>query len=119
MTEGIEYSTIVVSDKSGVVFTINPDSDEATILNIYTERADRQNDLGIKIKTKFQKIFVTNTHQCSPGTEENSGNAYCKVPNSGRLLLEFVGKWDGPDVSPPPTPVLNNYSINRIYWAPN
>lgn len=119
MTEGESYPTILVSDKSGLVLTITPDSNLSNIFSIFTQNTDVKNYLGIKIKTKFKNVFPKDKYKCFAGSEENSGKVYCLAPNSKQLTFEFVGSWAGPDGTLPPLDILQEYKIDKIFWKAN
>ncbi|MGL1932223.1 MAG: DUF1131 family protein [Desulfotalea sp.] len=118
MTEGMEYPIILISDESGILLTLKPDDAEQSIYNIFTERSDIPNHLGISIDSKYQKVFQNMNNECFPGQEESTGYVYCLAPKSEHIYLEFRGDWDGPDGVMPPMNVLNKYIIKRIIWMP-
>ena len=119
MTEAEEYPTLVISDATSTLATINPTEDRSAIFSIQVTDSKVINSLGPKIGTKYGEVYGASIHEsCEPGMEEMSGSVACRDPKSKHVSYVFRGTYNGPDGEVPPIAVLKSFSISEIVWKP-
>lgn len=116
-TEGEEFPILKVSDRQGLLLTINP-GDEKSIFSVVAKSNRVKNELGVRIGDSYAKVYGNQLGSCSPGTEEFSATVFCMAPGSKHVIYLFVGKWDGPDGQMPPIDVLRSWKVKAIFWQP-
>lgn len=118
-TEGEEFPILEISDKQGLLFTINPDGDAKRIYSIVTESGRVMNSLGHKLGQTYKTVYGGKAAQCAAGEEERSGTVFCQAPNSKHIGYQFYTDGDdGVDGEVPPLKVLNKWKIKAIFWQP-
>lgn len=119
MTEGEEFPILEVSDKKGVLFTINPDSDRKRIYSIVVEKDSVTNSRGHRIGQSYKEVYEGRRAECVAGEEERSGTVFCLAPGSQHIGYQFASKkGDGPDGEIPRLKILNQWIIRSVFWQP-
>ncbi len=91
-TEGEDFPILKVSDKNGLLFTINPDSDGKRIYSIVFEKDRVANSLGHRTGQTYKEVYGGRSAECIPGEEERSGTVFCLDPDSKHIGYQFATK---------------------------
>jgi hypothetical protein len=118
MTEGEEFPILEVSDKQGLLLTINPDGDAKRIYSIVAKSDRVVNSLGHKIGQTYKAVYGGRAAECEAGMEEQSGTVFCIAPNSKHVSYQFGSEHDGVDGEVPPLKFLNKWKIRAVIWHP-
>ncbi|HEY8099585.1 MAG TPA: DUF1131 family protein [Burkholderiaceae bacterium] len=115
-SEGEEFPVLEVSDKNGLLFTIN--SSEKKIFSVVFEKDRVTNELGHKIGERYEKVYKNGSGKCTAGLGEYSGSVFCSAPGSKHINYVFDGQWNGSESEVPPLKILNGWTISAIFWKP-
>ncbi|MGB9080909.1 MAG: DUF1131 family protein [Desulfuromonadaceae bacterium] len=119
MTEGEEFPILEVSDKKGLLFTINPDSNAKLIYSIVVGKDRVTNSLGHRTGQSYKEVYGGFPAECVAGEEERSGTVFCLAPKSRHIGYQFASKkGDSLDGEVPQLKMLNTWIIKSVFWQP-
>lgn len=119
-TEGEPFPLLNISDREGLLATINADSGTGSIFSIIVWSNRVKNALGPVIGMRYSAIYPLGfPASCQAGAEEYGDKVFCLAPKSQHIHFVFKSSTDTSSYGRvPPESDLRSWTIQQIYWTP-